>query len=134
MSAPQHAKRVLVVEDEPTVRMLLAKWMERAGYAVATACNGVEGLALARQERYDLVITDLVMPEREGIEMISELRREGLTDRVLAVSGAGPAAGDYLRAAELLGADRTLRKPFGAKELLAVVDELLSLPVSGEPG
>jgi CheY-like chemotaxis protein len=119
--------RILVIDDEPAVRDAMRRILERAGHTVDTAANGVEGMRLFRIRRPDLVVTDLYMPEKEGIETIQDIRAEAPDVRILAVSGA--SVPDALRGplfdAELFGADATLAKPFTAEQLRAVVEKLL---------
>jgi CheY-like chemotaxis protein len=97
----------------------------REGHSVVTARNGRTGLRLARELRPDLVITDVFMPDVDGLEVVLQLRRE-LRRPVIVISGGGrPLAFDHLDAARLLGAMRVLTKPFGTQELLAAVREAL---------
>jgi DNA-binding response OmpR family regulator len=114
---------ILVVDDEPQMRRLLVRILSGAGHRVREAENGQDGIRQFRRVRPVLVITDIVMPDMEGIEMIRELRREAPAIPILAISGAGPPL--YLRAATDLGASAALAKPFDAAELLAVVGRLL---------
>ena len=108
----------------------MAKVLGRAGYRVTEAGEGAEGLRLQRDEPADLIITDLIMPGKEGLETIMELRRQFPLVKVVAISGGGRnKAGDYLPVAKKLGANRTLAKPFLPADLLSVVAELLN----GEP-
>jgi two-component system chemotaxis response regulator CheY len=113
----------LVIDDEPQMRRLIARVLTGAGHTVREANNGAEGIGLFHQANPALVITDLMMPDMEGIEMIQELRREAPTIPILAISGSGPAA--YLLAATGLGATSALAKPFRASELLSAVGRLL---------
>jgi CheY-like chemotaxis protein len=123
-------KRILLIEDDPSVRLFMAKVLGRAGYRVTEAGEGAEGLRLQRDEPADLIITDLIMPGKEGLETIMELRRQFPLVKVVAISGGGRnKAGDYLPVAKKLGANRTLAKPFLPADLLSVVAELLN----GEP-
>jgi len=114
---------ILVIDDEPQMRRLIARILNGAGHIVHQANNGRDGIGLFHREHPALVITDIVMPDMEGIEMIRELHREAPTIPILAISGDGPAV--YLRAATGLGATAALAKPFGAAELLSVVERLL---------
>lgn len=120
--------RILVLDDDPTIRQLLQTVLSLRGYEVVTASDGRRGLQSFHQMRPDLVITDMLMPEQEGIETILELRRIDAEVPILAISGdtARLRGQTHLDAAECLGADRTLRKPFGTSELEEVVAELLS--------
>jgi CheY-like chemotaxis protein len=118
--------RVLVIDDDLQVRKLLRSLLEREGYEVALADNGKEGLDAYGQAPADLVITDLIMPEKEGIEMILALRQRSPAVKIIAISGGariGPET--HLRMAERLGANRTFSKPVDRKALLAAIRELL---------
>jgi len=115
---------ILIIDDDRQMRRLLIRVLEGAGHVVYEAENGGDGLALFRRVQPLLVITDLVMPDTEGIETIRELRREAPTIPILAVSGGGPPV--YLRAATALGATAALAKPFVAAELLGLVTDLLA--------
>lgn len=118
---------VLVVDDDPGVRDVIRSMLESSGYSVLLAANGKEAMRLLRTERADLILTDLVMPEQEGIETIKTLRREYPEIKVIAMSGA--FGGDYLRIAAYLGAHATLAKPIQMDKLLKLVSETLT---SGE--
>ena len=115
---------ILVIDDDPRLRRLLARVLKNAGHTVHEAANGTAGIRLFRQVRPALVITDLVMPDAEGIETIQELRRDAPTLPILAISG-GSNHSLYLRAAIKLGATASLGKPFGNDDLLRVVAILL---------
>lgn len=114
---------ILVIDDEPQMRQLLVRVLNGAGHRVHEAGNGLEGVRQFRRVHPALVITDIVMPGMEGIELIRELRQEAAAIPILAISGWGPPF--YLVAAKDFGATAALTKPFGAAELLAVVDQLL---------
>ena len=118
--------RILVVDDEEQVRLLLRQVLERSGYQVIEASNGKVALDLIREEAVDLIITDLVMPEKEGMEMIIELKKEFPEIKVIAISGGGRVAPEeYLRISRVLGAMRTFAKPIDRKELLTAVEGVL---------
>ncbi len=118
--------RILIIDDDDGVRRLLERVLERAGHSVLTARDGEAGLAAARQARPDLVITDIFMPEREGLSTIVELRRIHPDVPVIAISGGGMlAGGDYLSVARDMGADRVLPKPLQISILRDVVHDLL---------
>lgn len=126
MRTASTATTILLIDDEIEVRATVSRLLQRAGYEVVTAANGAEALSTARFVRADLIITDLLMPEKEGFETIAELRREFPELPVIAVSGGGVVdPGSYLTLAQKLGADRALAKPFGFQELLSAVRELL---------
>ena len=119
--------RILVIDDEPQVRTVLLKSLEFDGYQVTDAPNGKVGMKLLREEPLDLVITDIVMPEKEGLETIGELRRYFPETKIIAISRGGRSLkADYvLHTAETLGAHCTLLKPFGIEELLNAVKHVL---------
>lgn len=120
-------KKILVVDDDATVCDLLRVVLEREGYDVTAAADGKEAIRLFRQKPVDLIITDIIMPEQEGLKTISDIRRDYPNVRVIAISGGVQyGLGDYLEAATALGADRTFSKPFDRRELLSAVRELLS--------
>lgn len=118
--------RILIIDDEDMVCATLRHMLEPAGHTVATAANGRVGLETFRQEPFDLVITDIIMPECEGIETILELRRRRTDLAIIAISGGGRSGTtDLLRIAGALGATATLSKPFRGDELLAAVNRVL---------
>lgn len=120
-------KRILIIDDDEQLRALLHEILERAGFAVVEAANGVEGLQLFRSEPADLVITDLIMPDKEGVETILELRREFPEARIIAISGGGRnGSANYLPIAARLGARRTVAKPFSRQEILDAVRDTLA--------
>src|SRR6185503_13492110 len=120
-------QRVLIIDDDEQVRALLHEILDRAGFEVIEAANGVEGLRLYRAAPVDLVITDLLMPEKEGVETIVELRSEFPQARIIAMSGGGRNAGsDYLPIAMQLGARATMAKPFSRQEVLNAIRDALA--------
>ena len=120
---------ILLVDDDDLVRDSLAIALEDAGHQVVAATNGDEGLKALARETFDLVVLDMLMPEREGIETIREIRKTNLSIPVLAISGGDKTGwSDYLRMASVLGANDTLAKPFTASELVLRVDRLLNVP------
>ncbi len=123
LMAPGRPARIVVADDEPGVRSFLRLVLENGGYEVMEAANGKEALKEARAGRVDLVITDLVMPEQEGIETIRALRKDMPGIGIIAISGA--LGGQFLEAARLLGAQVVLSKPISAGLLLAKVAEVL---------
>lgn len=118
--------RVLVIDDDAHMRRSLRRLLETAGHVVAEAGNGDQGLALFASEPIDLVVTDILMPDKEGIETIRELRQRAAVP-ILAISGASAGFGelDVLGFAQRLGADDALAKPFRARELLDKVASML---------
>jgi len=117
-------KVILVVDDHPEIRALLREILETRGYLVLEACNGLDALCQAGKYQCDLVITDLLMPEKEGIETIRALRALQPALKIMAVSGATEFC--YLKAALLLGANDAMRKPFDPDLLIEAVDHLVN--------
>ena len=114
---------ILIIDDEASIRNLLTKILNRAGYETICAADGKEGLKLQNQTPADLVITDLIMPEKDGIETIMELRKDFPDVKIIAMSGGGRIEPKtYLNIAKNLGATRSFKKPFDQKELLATID------------
>jgi CheY-like chemotaxis protein len=120
---------ILLAEDNLDLLVLQREVLREAGHQVTTATTGAEALRHARQSVFDLIITDIVMPEGDGIETILEVRRHHPETRIIAISGGGRlSAKDYLPVAEKLGAASALAKPVTAKALLAIVDQVLAAP------
>ncbi len=118
--------RILVIDDDEQMRVLLQQAMQWAGFEVATAENGRQGQQLFEEQPADLIITDLIMPEQEGLETIRMLKRAYPAVKIIAISGGGRIGPEaYLPAAMELGADRIFAKPFDVKELISAVHELL---------
>ena len=116
---------VLVIDDDDPVREMLRMTLERNGYEVRTAEDGEKGLRLMRQQAPDLVVIDIVMPNKEGLETIPELRRDFPGVKIIGISGAGEGPGSYLATAKHLGASRTFSKPLNIPQFLDAVRELL---------
>ena len=118
--------KILVVDDDEQVRSATSLILKRAGYEVEEAEDGETGVEAFRDGKPDLVILDIIMPNREGIEIIPDLRQIRPDARILAISGGGRGnAQDYLTLADVIGADATLAKPFERAELLSAVSTLL---------
>src|SRR4051812_31265715 len=117
--------QILVIEDDDSIRQLISLVLTDAGHTIVEAVNGREGLVAAESMAPNLVITDLVMPEKEGIETIIELRRKYPDLRIIAMSG-GNRASNYLDLASKLGAMRTLAKPFKLDALLQAVSDVVA--------
>ena len=119
-------KNILVIDDNRHVLQLMCEMLGRYGYNVFPATDGVEGMKIYEKSIPDLVITDIVMPEKEGIEIITELRAREPKPKIIAISGGGRLGPEeYLPIALMLGADQVLEKPFLPKELIANVRELI---------
>lgn len=120
--------RILVIDDDTMIRELLMYMLEGAGHEVALAADGNEGVSSYRRQPADVVITDLIMPGKEGIETIREILKEFPDAKIIAISGGGRVnPGGYLDLAQKLGAQRTLAKPVECKVLIDTVEELLAL-------
>ena len=119
--------RILVIDDEPDVRRLLVRFLRMLEYEVAEAENGKQAMLMLAEATPDLVLSDINMPEMDGIEVINELRRSGREVPVLAVSGGGIYSKETLLAnAKILGAVATIEKPFDLDELRRVVEAALN--------
>ncbi|MBI5586112.1 MAG: response regulator [Deltaproteobacteria bacterium] len=117
--------KILVIDDELQMRELLKKYLTRAGYEVTLAGDGDEGLRFFQLQPADLVITDLIMPEKEGLECIAALKKIDSGIKIIAISGGGLGKPEgYLELAIKMGAAKAFIKPFELKELLAAIREL----------
>lgn len=118
--------RILLIDDDEQVLDMLYESLTREGYDVLRASNGEKGLRLYRQKPVDLIITDIIMPEKEGIETIIELRRDFPDVKIIAMSGGGRiGTKDYLHLAKIFGVQRTFTKPVAREQLLDAIKELL---------
>jgi CheY-like chemotaxis protein len=118
--------RILLVDDDDQLRESLARMLTARGYQVETAANGLEAMRSATRRGPDLVVIDLVMPEKEGLETIRELVQLPKPPPIIAMSGGvGKLAVDVLPVARRLGARETLHKPFGATDLIDAVQRVL---------
>lgn len=125
----EYQARILLIDDDRLVSETLSAILRRAGYAVTTAANGEAGLNEMRSHDFDIVITDIMMPQRDGIEIIIEIRQNYPSQKVVAISGGSLDVNvDYLEFAEKLGADGILRKPIYRAQLLAMVEPLIRQP------
>jgi CheY-like chemotaxis protein len=118
--------RILLVDDDDMSRGAIHKMLERAGYAVESTSDGDEVIRMYGQQAADLVITDLIMPDKDGLEIIQDLRRLNPQVRILAISGGGRVdANEYLAVARKFGAVEVLSKPFTKDDLRKAVDAAL---------
>ena len=118
--------RILIIDDEPQIRSMLTLMLAREGYEIVEASDGVAGIKIYRQNPADLIITDLIMPNKDGIGMIIDLKKEFPDVKIIAMSGGGLNKPDgYLKGAKKLGAACTLTKPIDREEMLAAVREIL---------
>jgi DNA-binding NtrC family response regulator len=120
-------KRILVVDDDEQIVRAVRKILTREGYEITVAGDGVDALNKLQNESYDMVITDIIMPNKEGLELISEIYQIKASMPIIAISGGGKMPSSiYLDVADKIGAYATLRKPFRADELLTVVNQCFS--------
>jgi CheY-like chemotaxis protein len=118
--------RILLIDDDYLVRETLSRSLREAGYETVSAANGQLGLKLLKSQPFDLVVTDIVMPEQDGIETIRQIRKTYFNLKIIAISGGGRgSAAFYLSSAEALGADLALAKPFRPSELVHAVERCL---------
>ncbi len=118
--------RILIIDDETQIRSMLRLMLERVGYEVIEAADGMEGLRQYRDNPSDLIITDLIMPNKDGIGMMIELKKEFPSVKIIAMSGGGVNRPEgYLDGAKKLGATRTLTKPIDRDKMLDAVKETL---------
>jgi DNA-binding response OmpR family regulator len=125
--------RILIIDDEPQIRSMLALMLEREGYEVVEAPDGIVGIKEYRQNPVDLIITDLIMPNKDGIGMIIDLKKEFPDVKIIAMSGGGLNKPEgYLKGAQKLGAVCTLTKPIDREEMLKAVKDILRETPSAE--
>lgn len=121
--------RILIIDDEPVIVQMLQRFFERNGFEVSSASDGAAGLDMQRRAPADLVITDILMPGKEGFETIREMRRMSPAVKIVAISGGGRNEPQtYLRFATTFGADRAFAKPLDLGQLLTAINELLASP------
>ncbi|MGE5372484.1 MAG: response regulator transcription factor [Solirubrobacterales bacterium] len=118
-------RKILVIDDDESIRMLLYRFLTEEGYEVSMAANGQDGHAQHQSNQFDLVITDLFMPGKDGLEFIQEVKAEHPDVRIIAISGGGRMKDrDLLKVSKALGADHVLQKPFNPFDLMAVIETL----------
>jgi CheY-like chemotaxis protein len=116
---------ILIIDDDDQFRAMLCQLIERNGHDVTEASGGKEGIRLYRENPADLVITDIIMPGKDGIETIQELKKDFPHIKIIAISGGGRLSPqDYLLLAKMLGAQRILSKPIELAELSKAIEEL----------
>ncbi len=121
--------KVLLIDDDGDLRQLLRRFLVRSGFEVLEAGHGREALNLLRGGAVDLIVTDIIMPDMEGIELILELRRSHPGLPIIAMSAGGRIGpGSYLELARRSGARATITKPFDLREFSRLVDEVLARP------
>lgn len=126
MKADNQGITVLLVEDEPALREALGRELQRNGYDVLTAEHGNAALVVHAQNEVDVIVTDIFMPEKDGLELILELRRMGAATKIIAMTGSNTNQ-NYLTHAELFGACKTLFKPFRLEELTRSINAAVAL-------
>lgn len=120
-------KKILIIDDEPNILLMMKKMLERAGYEVDLASDGKQGLDIFKRDSADLVITDIIMPEKEGLEIILEMKKINPELKIIAISGGGRLSAEgYLDVALYFGASKVFQKPFMQNELVEAVNELLA--------
>ncbi len=118
---------ILIIEDDQPFRLALKENLIIRGYDVSDACNGLEGINKFISNRPDLIVMDIIMPEKEGIETIREIKRDYPSAKIIAISGGGTLGPEhYLKVALAIGADRAIKKPFRTDHLVGSIEELLN--------
>jgi two-component system, chemotaxis family, chemotaxis protein CheY len=125
---------ILIAEDNGELRLLLAEALSDAGHAVVQSADGAEAIRLLSGSAFDLVITDVLMPEADGAEVMNAMRRQAKRPRLVVMSGGGRIdPSSYLQMARALGADEVLQKPFTPSRLIEVVTRLLAVQPAVRP-
>jgi len=121
-------KKILVVDDEVSIREMVKVMLESNDFLIELAGSGVQALKVLSENDIDLVVTDIVMPQENGIDLIMDMRKSYANIPIIAISGGGGIEGrfNYLEIAKLVGANQILEKPFKAEALRKVVSELLN--------
>ena len=117
--------KVLVIDDDTDVRRFIQDCLQTSGYTVDLAENGDVGIRLAKREKYEVVVCDILMPEKEGIETIQELQQRDPSPAIIACSGGVYRGLDFLPLAKRMGAIAVLYKPFTRAQLQAAIDKVL---------
>ncbi len=119
-------RKILLIEDNDDFREMLSLMLERAGYQVVQAVDGADGLHILESDAFDLIITDIIMPEKEGLETILEIKQKKPDSKIIAISGGGrSSAGSYLKTAEYFGALKAFQKPFNKNEFIEAVQNIV---------
>ena len=124
-------KSILIADDEPGIRELAKRALASAGYSMFEAGNGHEAIKVMERVNIDLAVMDIIMPSKEGVETILEIKTRWPNCKILAISGGGRiAAQDFLALAQHVGADETLKKPFKFDELVGMAEGMLTPAVA----
>ncbi len=127
--------RILIIDDDPTLQTLFSQFLEEEGYEILQAENGKKGIAIIKSQHPDVVITDIMMPEMDGLEILMEIRRAKIDVPIIAISGGmRDRPINFLQHAELFGATYVFKKPLPLNVLSAAIEEILEsrLKHSGE--
>ena len=120
---------ILVADDVPEIQAIVSQWLKHRGHRVECASTGDEALKLLKNEHFDLIILDVLMPDGDGLDVITEIQKTGRTERILAISGGGkymPAA-DCVKLANGLGSHAAVLKPFDERQLMAGIERALGI-------
>ena len=118
--------KILVIDDDPSIREMLVEVLGDAGYGVEAASDGIEALRMIKASPPDLIVTDIIMPEQDGVGVMLQLAKEHPNIKTIAISGGGRISPEsYLYMAEKFGAVKTFTKPFYINDFLDAVKDLL---------
>lgn len=120
------SKKFLIIDDDPQFGKFVTKGLEKAGFEVEFLTSGCDAIRDIRTLEPDIVLTDIVMPDSEGIEIIIAMREKGYSKPIVAMSGFSNQSSSYLEAAKLLGANAALTKPFSIEDIQSIANELLA--------
>jgi len=119
--------KILLVDDDELVLYALSKFLRKSGHTIIEAANGLEAMKKLKLESFDLLVTDIIMPDMEGIQLILEAKKIHSDLAIIAISGGGRNIGtSYLSTAKSLGADATLEKPFDEQDLLNLIEDKIN--------
>ncbi len=119
-------KKLLLIDDDQDFRTMLSVRLEKVGYQVIQAEDGIKGISAFKKNPVNVVVTDIIMPEKEGMETILELKKINPAVKIIAISGGGRSVPeDYLSIAEYFGAVKSFKKPFDMKEFVETIDMLV---------